>query len=153
MSGSTANTLQAPAKDAAQHLGLRLLGALLALAVVVIHVKDQGGFPGDKTPPYVGIGYYLLEAVGVVLAFALVTGLGRHTVKVWLLTLGVAVGPLLGFVLSRGPGLPDYTDDRGNWTEPIGVASLVVEGALALVTLTVLARSRRAGETTEVPAA
>lgn len=144
MTVSTVNTPDAPAKHPAHHLGLRLLGAVLALAVVVIHVKDQGGFPGDKTPTYVGVGYYLIEAAGILLAFVLITGLGRHTVKVWLLTLGVAVGPLVGFVLSRGPGLPDYTDDRGNWTEPIGVASLVVEGTLALLTLTVLARSRRA---------
>jgi hypothetical protein len=148
MTASTANTPDAPAKHAAHHLGLRLLGAVLALAIVVIHVKDQGGFPGDKTPTYVGIGYYLIEAVGIVLAFALITGLGRHTVKVWLMTLGVAVGPLAGFVLSRGPGLPDYTDDRGNWTEPIGVASLVVEGALVLLATTVLARSRHAADDT-----
>ena len=143
MSVSTTTTPDASPTHAAHHLGLRLLGALLALAVVVIHVKDQGGFPGDKTPTYVGVGYYLLEAVGIVLAFALITGLGRHTLKVWLLTLGVAVGPLVGFVLSRGPGLPDYTEDRGNWTEPLGVVSLVVEGALALLVLAVIARSRR----------
>lgn len=34
-------------------------------------------------------------------------------------------------MLSRGPGLPDYTDDRGNWTEPIGLWSLALELTLA----------------------
>lgn len=29
---------------------LRLAGAVLCLAVAVIHVIDQGGFPGSKTP-------------------------------------------------------------------------------------------------------
>jgi hypothetical protein len=37
---------------------------------------------------------------------------------------------VLGYVLSRGPGLPNYTDDIRNWAEPLGVASLAVETAL-----------------------
>ena len=39
------------------------VGALLALAVAYIHVADQGGFPGDKSPAYIAIGYYVLEVV------------------------------------------------------------------------------------------
>jgi hypothetical protein len=50
----------------------------------------------------------------------------------WWLSLGVAAGPVLGYVLSRGPGLPDYTDDIGNWTEPLGVTSLIVEDNLLI---------------------
>jgi hypothetical protein len=38
----------------------RFAGAALALAVAGIHIADQGGFPGSKTPDYVGVGYYLL---------------------------------------------------------------------------------------------
>ncbi len=127
-----------------RHVLPRLAGAALALGVAYIHVKDQGGFPGDKTPTYVGIGYYLLEAAAVVLALGLLVGLGRHTVKAWVLAAGVAVGPLVGFVWSRSIGMPDYTDDKGNWTEPIGVASLVVEGLLLVIAALVMARSRRA---------
>lgn len=127
-----------------RHILPRLAGAVLALGVAYIHVTDQGGFPGDKAPTYVGIGYYLLEAAAVVLALGLLVGLGRHTVKAWALAAGVAVGPLVGFIWSRSIGMPDYTDDRGNWTEPIGVASLVVEGLLLVIATLVLARSRRA---------
>jgi hypothetical protein len=128
------------------HLAARLSGAALALAVAYVHVTDQGGFPGAKAPTYVGIGYYLLEAAGLVAAVALIAGPGRHTTKAWLFTVGVAAGPLLGFVLSRGPGLPAYTDDKGNWTEPLGLISLVVEGALLLVAAAVLARSHHTEE-------
>ena len=128
---------------AARHLAARLTGAALALGVAYIHVKDQGGFPGDKAPRYVGIGYYLLEAAALVVALGLIAGMGRHTVKAWALTVGVALGPLIGFVWSRSIGMPDYTDDKGNWTEPIGVASLIVEGLLLLLAAVVLARSRR----------
>lgn len=53
----------------------------------------------------------------------------------WAFALGVGAGPLIGYVLSRGPGLPNYTDDRGNWSEPLGIISLVAEGLLVLVVL------------------
>jgi hypothetical protein len=56
----------------------------------------------------------------------------------------VSAGPLLGYALSRGPGLPDYDDDIGNWAEPLGVLSLVVESALLVLALTVLIAARRA---------
>jgi len=113
-----------------QSLPARLSGVALCLAVAVIHIKDQGGFPGGKEPTYVGFGYYLLEIGAVVAAVLLLSAAYR---KGWILSLGVAAGPLIGYVLSRGPGMPLYTDDRGNWSEPIGVLSLVVEGGLLLL--------------------
>jgi hypothetical protein len=33
-----------------------------------------------------------------------------------------------GYVINRTVGLPQATDDIGNWTEPLGLASLLVEG-------------------------
>ena len=63
------------------------------------------------------------------------------------MTAGVAVAPIVGFVLSRGPGLPNYSDDKGNWTEPLGIKSLVVEGLLLILAVGVLLRSRRAAST------
>ncbi|MGW3042730.1 hypothetical protein ACWC9T_22420 [Kitasatospora sp. NPDC001159] len=131
----------------------RAVAALLCLAVSWIHVQDQGGFPGDKTPHYVGIGYYLLEVAGVLCAVLLLAGSrlralrgGVHPVE-WLLAAGVAVGPLLGFVLSRGPGLPDYSDDKGNWTEPLALISVVVEGTLLILAATVLLAAFRTKRT------
>jgi hypothetical protein len=49
---------------------------------------------------------------------------------------------LLGYIISRGPGLPGALDDRGNWTEPIGLISLAVEGALLAISAFMLSRSR-----------
>src|SRR5919202_3240860 len=92
----------------------RLTGAALAIAVALVHVIDQGGFPGDKDPAYVGKGYYLLELAGVLVAAALVLA---RTVRLarpaWWGAALVALGPLAGYIASRGPGLPDYTDDKG----------------------------------------
>lgn len=112
-----------------------LVGAVLAVGVAGIHIVDQGGFPGSKTPTYVGWGYYALEIGAVLVAVALLVRHTRSQVSTWLAVGAVAAGPLAGYVLSRGPGLPGYTDDRGNWAEPIGLLSLVVEGLLLLLTL------------------
>lgn len=43
---------------------------------------------------------------------------------------------LLGYVLSRTTGLPGFTDDIGEWAEPLGLLSMVAEGLLlCLVTM------------------
>ena len=124
---------------------IRLVAAALCLAVAAIHIQDQGGFPGTKTPHYVGVGYYLLELGGAVCALLLAAGIGLTTNGTeWLITAGIGLGPLVGYVLSRGPGLPGYPDDKGNWTEPLGLASIAVEGALLLLVLLAVARRRSA---------
>jgi hypothetical protein len=122
---------------------LRVLGVIGCLAVAGIHVIDQGGLPGTKDPHYVQILYYALEAAGVAAAALLLTRLARVG---WLLTLGVAAGPIVGYVLSRGPGLPNYTDDIGNWTEPLGVISLVVEGVVLILAAAALLASHHRAE-------
>lgn len=119
--------------------------ALLALAVAWIHVLDQGGLPGSKDPSYVGWGYWALELIAVLVAAALVFKRTRGQLSTWLAAAAVAVGPLTGYVLSRGPGLPGYTDDRGNWAEPIGLLSLIVEGLLLLLAISRVRTLRRSG--------
>jgi hypothetical protein len=104
-----------------------VFGAALCVVVAAIHVIDQGGLIGSKDPQYVAIGYWVLEVVGLLIAAPMVLTRSRWT---WFVAAGVAAGPFIGYVLSRGPGLPDYTDDKGNWFEPLGVISLVVEAVL-----------------------
>lgn len=137
------STVSAPSRTlspVANAIAARLVGAVLALGIGYIHIVDQGGIIGDKTPRYVGVGYWLIELVAIAVAALLISG--KSLPAAWVLALGVGAGPLLGFILSRGPGLPNYSDDRGNWTEPIGVVSMVLEAALILLALTCLARRR-----------
>ena len=124
----------------------RLVGAALALAVAGIHIADQGGFPGSEAPDYKQVGFYLLEGVSVLTAAALLLALRPEINRAaWTLAaVFVAAAPLLGYALSRGPGLPGFDDDRGNWTEPLGVASLVVESALLALSVAALAVAHRA---------
>lgn len=120
---------------------LLVFGALLCAFVTVIHVIDQGGLTGMADPPYKGYLFYALEIGGVFAAILLLTP--RAASAGWVLALVVAVGPVSGYTLSRSIGLPGYSDDIGNWFEPLGVASLVVEGLLFICALTALTADHR----------
>ena len=111
--------------------------AVLSLGVTVIHWMDQGG-SHMKDPLYIGVGYYLIELAGVAAALMLLARANRRGLA---LALGVATAPFLGYVLSRTVGLPAAMDDIGNWTEPLGLISLVVEGSLLALASLVLMRA------------
>jgi hypothetical protein len=45
----------------------------------------------------------------------------------------LAASAIAGYVLSRTTGLPNATGDIGNWTEPLGLAALFIEGCVLAV--------------------
>jgi hypothetical protein len=57
---------------------------------------------------------------------------------------GVAGSVLLGYVADRTIGLPSATGDIGNWTEPLGLASVVVEAVTIAVAIGGLLMTRSA---------
>lgn len=57
---------------------------------------------------------------------------------------GVTASALIGFIVNRTVGLPGAMDDIGNWTEPLGLASLFVEGTVVATCLGALAAARAA---------
>jgi hypothetical protein len=58
----------------------------------------------------------------------------------------LAVSALVGYVLSRTTGLPNASGDVGNWTEPLGLASLFIEGSVIAVALGAFFRTRGLSE-------
>ena len=85
----------------------RFAGAALALAVAGIHIADQGGFPGSKTPDYVGVGYYLLEGASVLTAAALLLPLAsRLSAAAWTIAATFVSGDPCWDM--RSPAVPDY---------------------------------------------
>jgi hypothetical protein len=118
---------------------LRFAGAALSFGVYWIHVQDQGGFPGNNDG-WMRYGYYVLEAAAVLVAIVLMTANGRLLQRAWLLAAGVALGPMVGYILTRSSGLPGDMDDKGNWTQPLGLLSLAVEGVLLVLALLMLRR-------------
>ncbi len=89
---------------------------------------------------YIGVLYVLLIAASLVAARHLIMVGDRRS---WLAAGGLAGVTLLAFVASRTVGLPASSDDIGNWAEPLGMASLFVEGAVVLLSAEMLVRFRR----------
>ena len=56
---------------------------------------------------------------------------------------GLAATVMIGFIVNRTVGMPQAMDDIGNWTEPLGLASLVVEGMVLTVGLGGFLAARR----------
>jgi hypothetical protein len=120
-----------------------LTTAMLSITVGVIHVLDQGGITKYAGSPWwLGWGYRAVEIGGVVTALALVTQ--RRWMPTWFAALLVGLGPFTGFLLTRLVGLPGDPGDFGNWGDPLGTASLFVEGTLMLTAATALIHFRRA---------
>jgi hypothetical protein len=55
---------------------------------------------------------------------------------------GLAGATLVAYAVSRSVGLPAATHDIGNWAEPLGLASLFVEGVVVLLSAEMLTRFR-----------
>ena len=79
---------------------------------------------------------FIAAAVAAVLLAAVLTQTSDR--RAWLAAGGLAALLLLGYVLSRSIGLPGFTSDIGEWAEPPGLAALVVESLLVVVSGMVL---------------
>jgi hypothetical protein len=105
MAGRTGRPEASAAGAAVPEVAVRLVGALLALAVAAVHVADQGGVTGFNSPDWIGWGYRLIGAGGVLTALALLVPRQARLGPAWL---GWAAGVLLGagsflaYIASRG---------------------------------------------------
>jgi hypothetical protein len=118
----------------------RGVGAAGILGVGLIHLVDVVGKFHETA--YLG-GLYVALIIASLFA-------ARHLIMVgdrrsWLLAGGLAAATFAAYAVSRTVGLPASSDDIGNWAEPLGLASLFVEGSVALLSAEMLSRFRRAG--------
>lgn len=120
----------------APEVAVRLVGALLALAVAAVHVADQGGVTSMASPAWIGWGYRLIE-VGAVLT-ALMLLVARPAWLGWAAGILLGVGPFVAYITSRTVGLPGDSEDVGNWGYWVGTVSLVVEAALVVLSVGML---------------
>jgi hypothetical protein len=113
---------------------LRLVSALLALAVAGVHVADQGGITAFNSPPdYLGWAFRVVEVGGLLTALLLL--MPWSGLLGWAAGALLGVGPLLSYLISRSIGIPGDRADIGNWGYWVGTLSLIIEAAL--VTLSV----------------
>ncbi len=104
------------------------VGIILVLVTGLIHAIET---PEHwEKAVYVGV-LFVLNAVGAVVA---AVGIYRGA-KSWGWGLGLLVtgGAFVMYIISRTVGLPIF--GRGEWREPIGMLSLVVEGLFVLLAL------------------
>lgn len=107
-------------------------GATGLVAIAVIHLLD---LPGKLTEtPYVGFMYIALIVAAIATAALLVSRLRARLA--WSGTAILAASTFIGYVLSRTTGLPRARGDIGNWFEPLGLASLVIEAGVVLLATT-----------------
>ncbi|TFD25721.1 hypothetical protein [Cryobacterium sp. TMT2-23] len=121
-----------------QQLPIRRIVVGLSLTVLAaIHVLDLPGKFAET--PYLAVAYIGLVVTALVIAERLfVVGSRRDFAAAAVLSVLV----IAGFVVNRTVGMPGAMDDIGNWLEPLGLLSLLVEAfvvwqaAAALLTRT-----------------
>jgi hypothetical protein len=130
----------------APEIAVRLVGALLAVAVAAVHVTDQGGLSALATPAWIGWSYRLIEVGGVLTALTLLLPVSARLERPWLgWAAGVLLGagPFLAYIASRTVGVPGDSGDIGNWGYWVGTVSLIVEAALVVLSAGMLLGLRR----------
>lgn len=133
-------------EDALPEISMRLVGALLALAITAVHVADQGGVTALNSPAWMGWSFRLIEVGGVLTALILLVPRPAWLGPAWLgWAAGVllGVGPFTGYIASRTVGVPGDPGDVGNWGYWVGTVSLFAEAALVVLSVSVLLTLRR----------
>jgi hypothetical protein len=115
--------------------GIARTVAVVGLAgVALIHLLD---LPGKfQETPYLG---WLYVALILGCATAAATLIHSSDPRAWTAVALLPLGAIVGYTLTRTVGLPQATGDIGNWGEPLGMASLFVEGSLVTLSGAVLA--------------
>jgi hypothetical protein len=108
------------------------------IGIALIHFLDV--FAKLNETPYLG-GLYIALMLGCVVVGERL--LRREEAALWTAAAVLAGLTLFGYVLSRSVGLPSATADIGNWEEPLGLASLFVEGLVILLSGYALAITER----------
>jgi hypothetical protein len=126
----TADVVAASLHGAVREAAVRAVTAIGLGAIAVIHAVDAVGKWSETRYLF---WMYIALIIGATIAAA---GLLFSRSPRWLLAAaGLAASVFAGYVVNRTVGLPQATDDIGNWTEPLGLASLVVEGFVIAVAL------------------
>jgi hypothetical protein len=108
-------------------------------AVALIHLLDT--HDTFISTPYKGWLYVALIAGSAATAARL---LRNPDTTAWAMAALLPLGAFTAFVYSRTVGLPGGAGDIGNWWEPLGLASLFVEGSLVALSGSVLYDGLRA---------
>ncbi len=115
------------------------LAAAGLVGVAIVHLLDA---PGKlEETPYLGVLFLGLIAASLLVGEVILRGSGTIG---WLAGAALAAATILGYVVSRTIGLPGAPeDDIGNWSEPLGMVSLMVEAVVVWLCVTGWLSARR----------
>ena len=121
-----------------RHAARRVMTAVGLAGIALIHVLDLNA--KLREVPYIGWMYIGL----IVSALLIAEGLIRtDDQRLWLAAGALAAAAAVGYSVSRITGLPgDHGGDLGNWLEPLGLASLMLEGIVVLFAVARLSARR-----------
>jgi hypothetical protein len=126
---STTSHAISTASSIDSHAARRAIAAAGLVGIALIHVLDLNGKIHEL--PYVGWMFIGLIVSALVVTELLIRG---DDVRAWLAAGALSAATMVGYAVSRTTGLPgDGDGDVGNWLEPLGLASLVVEGVVVLL--------------------
>lgn len=125
--------------EAVQEAAVRGTLAIGLAGIAVIHAVDSVGKWTETR--YMFWMYMALIASSIAVAGAVLFSRSRAAVAA---AAGLAATVLAGFIVNRTFGMPNATGDIGNWTEPLGLASMVVEGLVVAVGIAGLRTARLA---------
>jgi hypothetical protein len=118
-------------------IGTRATVAVGLAGIALIHLLDSIGKWSETR-------YLFWMYVALIIASLATAGwvLFTRSRTALLAAAAVAASALVGYVIDRTVGMPGATGDIGNWTEPLGLASLFVEGAVVAAGLAGLRATR-----------
>src|SRR3954452_9992683 len=112
----------------AREISTRSVAAVGLAGIALIHLLDSLG--KFQEAPYMGWMYVGLMVSCLAVAATLVRANLREA---WVAAIALPAAAIAGFTLTRTVGLPQATEDIGNWSEPLGLAALFVEGAVIAI--------------------
>ncbi len=131
--------LDPQAADPVEAMVLRSVAVVGLVAIALIHLLDVQ----EKIEEAWLVGWSFVGLIVVSLVLAHVLALVDDA-RAWLLAGALAAATLAGYAMSRAFGLPTENDgDVGNWTEPLGLASLLCEAVVVWACMIRLTRLPR----------
>jgi hypothetical protein len=118
---------------------VRAVGILGLAAVAVVHLVQVSDTFDESSS--LAVAFILLSVACLGLAVQL---LRSATTAVWLAVAAINAAILLGYVFTRVSSTWFDDGDVGNWSETLGVASIVIEGLLVLLSVYAIVELSRA---------
>jgi hypothetical protein len=123
------------ASDHQSNAILQATGIIGLGAVAVIHFAQV--VPTTEQTPWLGAAFVLLTAACIVVAAQL---LYSSAPLVWLQVAVLNVSAIAGYAFTRLVSTPIDNGDVGNWSETLGVAALLIESLLVILSLHAIKR-------------